>query len=104
MDPLQRLPHGWSDIESNLTPLFQDPLYKFEPVEVGGQIFAYCKTPGIPGDLLFILQNLQGFVFDMDAVTLESGAPVTRILAACTPNIVQVVQIKPQRAIRGGSI
>ena len=95
MGPLQRLPHGgnvrYRRIQSSLC---QDPLYKFEPVEVGGQIFAYCKTPGIPGNLLFILQNLQGFVFDMDAVTLESGAPVTRILAACTPNIVQVVQIK----------
>ena len=26
----------------------------------------------------------------MEVITLESGAPVTRILAECTPNIVQV--------------
>ena len=31
-----------------LSFLCQDPLYKFEPVEIGGEIFAYCKTPGIP--------------------------------------------------------
>ena len=32
----------------DLSILCQDPLYKFEPVEIGGEIFAYCKTPGIP--------------------------------------------------------
>ena len=70
----------------------QDPLYKFEPVEVGGEIFAYCKTPGIRCEPFPFchLALLQGFVFDMDAVTLESGKPVTRILATCTPKIVQV--------------
>ena len=74
---------------------FQDPLYKFEPVEVGGEIFAYCKTPGIPCDPLpfYHFALLQGFVFNMEAVTLESGKPVTRILATCTPNIV-LVRIK----------
>ena len=32
----------------------------------------------------------QGFVFDMDVVTLDNGKPVTRILAECMPNIDQV--------------
>ena len=31
-----------------LSSLCQDALYKFEPVEIGGEIFAYCKTPGNP--------------------------------------------------------
>ena len=88
--------------------LCQDPLYKFEPVEVGGEIFAYCKEPGIRYICIYAhctlhicicnplpsptghLAYLQGFVFDTDAVTLESGAPVTRIMATCTPNIIQV--------------
>ena len=55
----------------------------------------WCKTVKIsalqklPSPIDY-LAYLQGFVFDMDAVTLESGAPVTRILATCTPNVIQV--------------
>ena len=55
----------------------------------------WCKTVKIsalqklPSPIDY-LAYLQGFVFDMDAVTLESGAPVTRIMATCTPNIIQV--------------
>ena len=72
---------------------FQDPLYKFEPVEIGGEIFAYCKEPGKTYASNFSKRNhvcFQGFVFDMDVVTLDNGKPVTRILAECMPNIVQV--------------
>ena len=47
-------------------------------------IYALCNPFPSP------MHYLQGFVFDTDAVTLESGAPVTRIMATCTPNIIQV--------------
>ena len=84
---------GFTHDSLHLSSLCQDPLYKFEPVEIGGEIFAYCKEPGKTCSSNFSNRNhlcFRGFVFDMDVVTLDNGKPVTRILAECMPNIVQV--------------
>ena len=108
MEPLQRLPHGGSDIESD-HPFFRTLFTNLSLSKLVArflriarhQVTRYFRRP------IFHLGNLQGFVFDMDSVTLQSGAPVTRILATCTPNIVQVVQIKfqkPWRETSGGTI
>ena len=84
---------GFTHDSLHIFSLYQDPLYKFEPVEIGGEIFAYCKEPGKTCSSDFSNWNhicFRGFVFDMDVVTLDNGKPVTRILAECMPNIVQV--------------
>ena len=89
MDSFQRLPQGRSDNESNPTfvRILSTSLSRLKLV---------ARSLLIARHQVFDVNHshfalLQGFVFDMDAVKLESGKPVTRILATCTPNIVQVL-------------
>ena len=70
----------------------EEPLTKFGPVEVGGHMFAYCKGSGNNFyQFLYAKDQYQGYVFDPSAVLLDSGDPATKLLAICSPRVIDGV-------------
>ena len=90
MDSLQGLLQGKSSDTGFYPPFVRTLCTSLSPSKLVARSLHIARHQVLHASDPGHLAHIQGFVFDMDAITLGSGAPVTRILAECTPNIVQV--------------